>query len=133
MKNRLLALGLSAGLALLACHGVLAQSAPKTQPIATNAPRPRAILAQNNSIRFELPLTRPAVAGERAVAWLLFPDGFAWGETSVALREGSRSASLTLPWPWDKRATVCFVKEMFRGGRRFPEFFEAWRSFRPME
>jgi hypothetical protein len=106
MKNRLLALGLSAGLALLACHGVLAQSAPKTQPIATNAPRPRAILAQNNSIRFELPLTRPAVAGERAVAWLLFPDGFAWGETSVALREGSRSASLTLPWPWDKQGIV---------------------------
>jgi hypothetical protein len=100
MTNRLLAVGLWAGLALLGGQAVAAQSALKTEAIGVNEARSRAILGEG-SIRFELPLISPAVARERAVAWLLSPSSASSGETSVALREGSRRASLRLPWPKD--------------------------------
>ena len=101
MRSKLLVVGLSVGFALLCCHALPAQTAPKTGPNATSAAKPRAILAQNNSIRFELPLAHPAVAGEGVAVWLLSPAAIASGETSVSLRPGSRSAVLTLPWPKD--------------------------------
>jgi hypothetical protein len=97
MKNRLLTLGLLAAHALSGGHALFAQAAP----IAVNAAGPRAILVEN-AIRFELPLARPAVAGERAVAWLLSPSNKQSGETSIALRPGSRLAVLMLPWPKDE-------------------------------
>ncbi|MGA3159863.1 MAG: alpha-2-macroglobulin family protein [Terracidiphilus sp.] len=100
MTNRLLAVGLWTGLALLSGQSVPAQTTLKTAPIAVNESRARAILAEG-TIRFELPLTSPAVTGERAVAWLLSPAGESSSESSVALREGSRTASLKLPWPRD--------------------------------
>jgi hypothetical protein len=63
---------------------------------------------------------------------LLITDALAFHtlrEYSNRGRLGQRGASIPGP---QKRATVCFVKEKFRGGRRFPEFSEAWRSFHPM-
>ena len=101
MKNRLLFVGLWTGLALLGGQFVAAQTAFKAEPIAVNEAKARAVLAED-SIRFNLPLNAPAGAGERAVAWLLSPEGAAGGETAIALGEGSRSAALTLPWPKDK-------------------------------
>jgi hypothetical protein len=100
MTNRLLVVGLWTGLALFGGQNVSARIAPKTEPIAVNEATARAILGEG-SIRFELPLTSPSVAGERATAWLLSPAGASSGESSVALREGSRWATLTLPWPKD--------------------------------
>jgi hypothetical protein len=101
MRNRLLFVGLWTGLALLGGQVVPAQTAFKLEPIAVNEAKARAVLAEG-SIRFSLPLNAPAGAGERAVAWLLSPEGAAGGETAIALGEGSRSAALTLPWPKDK-------------------------------
>jgi hypothetical protein len=101
MTNRMLAVGLWAGLALAGGQAVSAQTTPKTDSVGVNEARARAIMGEG-SIRFELPLTGPAVAGEHAVAWLLSPAGVASGESSVALREGNRMATLTLPWPKDQ-------------------------------
>jgi hypothetical protein len=100
MTNRLHIVGLWAGLALLGSQTVCAQTEMKTEPTAVNEAKARAILAEG-SIRFELPLTSPAVAGEHVIAWLLSPTGASSGENSVALREGCRMAVLTLPWPKD--------------------------------
>lgn len=100
MTNRLLVVGLWAGLALVGGRAVCAQTALKNDSIAVNEARARAVLAEN-SIRFEMPLISPSVAGEHVTAWLLSPAGTSSGESSVALREGSRAASLTLPWPKD--------------------------------
>ena len=101
MTNRLLVAGLWAGLALVGGQAVSAQTTLKAESFGVNEARARAILGEG-SIRFELPLSSPAVAGERAVAWLLSPANVASGETSVALHEGSRTATLTLPWPKDQ-------------------------------
>jgi alpha-D-ribose 1-methylphosphonate 5-triphosphate synthase subunit PhnH len=101
MKNQLLFVGLWTGLALLGGQIAAAQTAFKAEPIAVSEAKARAVLAEG-SIRLELPFSAPAGAGERAVAWLLSPEGAAGGETSIALGEGSRSAALTLPWPKDK-------------------------------
>ncbi|MGD0860180.1 MAG: alpha-2-macroglobulin family protein [Terracidiphilus sp.] len=101
MNIRLLAVGFWAALALFGGQAVPAQTALKAESIAVNELNAHAILAEG-SIRFVLPLKAPSAAGGRAVAWLLSPEGAEWGKTSVALREGSRSAALTLPWPKDK-------------------------------
>ncbi|MGD0789656.1 MAG: hypothetical protein ABR898_16905, partial [Terracidiphilus sp.] len=101
MNIRLLAVGFWAALALFGGQAVPAQTARKAESIAVNELKARAVLAEG-SIRFVLPLNAPAGAGERAVAWLLSPEGAASGETAIALGEGSRSVALTLPWPKDK-------------------------------
>jgi alpha-D-ribose 1-methylphosphonate 5-triphosphate synthase subunit PhnH len=100
MTNRLLAVGLWTGLAIISGQTVSAQTTMKTESAAVNEARARAILGEG-TIRFELPLTSPSVAGERAAAWLLSPASASSGESSVAMREGSRWAALTLPWPKD--------------------------------
>jgi hypothetical protein len=100
MTKCLLAVGFWIGLALLAVHAVAAQTAVKAIPIAVNEANARAVLAQD-WIHVELPLVNEASAGERATAWLLSPAGTSSGETSVVLREGARSVSLSLPWPKD--------------------------------
>jgi len=101
MKNRLLLVVLWTGLALLGGQTVCAQTALRTEPAVVNEARARAILGEG-SIRFELPLTGTAAAGEHVIAWLLSPASTSSGESSVALREGSHTASLALPWPKDQ-------------------------------
>jgi len=101
MTNRLLIVGLWAGLALLGGQTVSSQTELKTEPTAVNEARARAILCEG-SIRIELPLTGPSVADEHVIAWLLSPKRTTSSESSVTLREGSRKASLTLPWPKDQ-------------------------------
>jgi hypothetical protein len=97
MKNLFLTAGFVIGLAVSGGQVVSSQGATKVGSIVVNEARARAILA-DGSIRFELPLTGPAVAGERLVAWLLSPMDAVSGETSVVMRPGSRSVTLTLPW-----------------------------------
>src|ERR1017187_9560837 len=97
MKNLFLAAGFAIGLAVSGGQVVSSQGATKVGSIAVNEAKARAILA-DGSIRFDLPLTGPAVAGERLVAWLLSPIDAVSGETSVVVRPGSRSVTLTLPW-----------------------------------
>jgi hypothetical protein len=91
MTKRLLIAGLWTGLALFGGQAVSAQTALKTAPIAVNEARARAILG-DSSIRFELPLSSPAVTGERATAWMLSPVGASSGESFVDLHDGSRMA-----------------------------------------
>jgi len=105
MTNRLLVAGFSIGLAFFGVHAVTAQTAPNAGPAAVNEAKARAVLAQD-SIRFELPLTAPAVTGERAVAWLLSPEGKPSGEKAVDLRAGARVASIDLPRPKDKQGAA---------------------------
>ena len=105
MNNRSLVIGLWVGLALFGSQAGFAQTALKAEPITVNEAKVRAVLAEN-SIRIELPLNAQARAGERAVVWLLSPEGIASGETSIALREGSRTTALILPWPKDTRGVA---------------------------
>lgn len=87
MVKRLLIVGLWTGIALFGGQSVYAQTAQKTDPVGVNEAKASAILGEG-VIRFELPLTSPSVAGERAVAWLLSPTGASSGERlrSVARR-----------------------------------------------
>jgi hypothetical protein len=109
MIRRLIAVGFLAGFALAGSEWLLAQTPNGTVSVAFNEANVRAVLAEN-SVRVELPLYAPASASERAVVWLLSPEGVASGETSTALREGSLRAALTLPWPKDARGAA--VKEI---------------------
>jgi hypothetical protein len=105
MTNRLLVAGFCIGLAFFGVHAVTAQTAPNAGPAAVNEAKARAVLTQD-SIRFELPLTAPAVTGERAVAWLLSPEGKPSGEKAVDLRAGALVASIDLPRPKDKQGAA---------------------------
>jgi len=105
MTNRLLAAGFWIGLAFFGVHAVTAQTSPNAGPAAVSEAKARAILAQD-SIRFELPLTVPAIPGEQAVAWLLSPQDKPSGETVVDLRAGSLVARIDLPRPKDEHGAA---------------------------
>jgi hypothetical protein len=105
MTNRLLAAGFWIGLAFFSVHAVTAQTSPNAGPAAVNEAKASAALAQD-SIRFELPLIAPAIAGERAVAWLLSPEGKSSGETVVDLRAGALVARIDLPRPKDEHGAA---------------------------
>ena len=109
MNNSSLAAGILIGLAVFGVQVVSSQSAPKAGTIAVNEAKAHAVLAED-SIRFELPLTAPAVTGKRAVAWLLSPTGKRSGETAIDLRAGVLAASIHLPRPKDEHGQ--FVKEL---------------------
>ena len=85
--------------------------------ISVNEVTARAVLAQDG-IHCKLPLTVPAVAGERAVAWLLSPSGIASGEIAIDLSSGSRSATITLPWPNDAKGKPIEQLGWYRIGYR---------------
>jgi hypothetical protein len=104
MTNRLLAAGFWIGLAFFGGHAVTAQTSSNAASTVVDEAKARATLV-GDSIRFQLPLTTPAVAGERAVVWLLSPLNAVSSETSVARREGSRSVVVTLPWAKDARSS----------------------------
>jgi hypothetical protein len=103
------AAGIMILLAVFGGQTVFTQSTPKAGPVTVNEAKAHAVLAEE-SICFELPLTAPAVAGERAVAWLLSPTGKRSGETSVDLRMRTLVAVVNLPRLKDEHGQ--FVKEL---------------------
>jgi hypothetical protein len=117
MNRPLLAIGFLAGIALLSCRDGLAQTPTAAHPIAANEAKARAILEQD-AILVQLPLTAPAAAGLRATAWLLSPNGTSSGATAADLPAGSRSASLTLPWPKDSHGAPVEEIGWYRIGYR---------------
>jgi hypothetical protein len=109
MTNRLLVAGFWIGLAFFGVHAVTAQTSPNASHAAVIESQARAVLAQD-SIRFELPLAARAVAGERAIAWLLSSKNKPSGETAVALRAGATVVNIDLPRPKDEHGK--FVDEL---------------------
>jgi hypothetical protein len=117
MRQLLFSVGVCAGLAVACLQVAVAQTAANSGSTAVNEAKARAVLAQD-SIRCELPLTGPAIDGERAVAWLLSPTGTATSENSVALSRGSRSVTLTLPRPRDAKGKPADQIGWYRIGYR---------------
>jgi len=100
MTRHLLVFGLFASFAFAGLQAAEAQTAAAGVRVAIDESQARALLSRD-SIQLDLPLRAPAGPGLRAVAWLLSPVDTASGETAIELREGSRWARFTLPWPRD--------------------------------
>lgn len=116
MNGRMLSAGFICGLALAGSLTSGAQN-PVAAPVAVIEAKSRAVL-EPDSIQLQLMLTAPAAANQRAVAWLLSPLGTPSGETATDLREGSRSANLTLPWPKDAHGKLVDQIGWYRFGYR---------------
>lgn len=109
MNSLRFAVLLLAGMTLLSSLESLAQAPSAPVRIAVYEARARAILSEE-SVRFELPLDRPAGAAMRASAWILSPKGKRSGETAVDLRAGAGTVNIALPRPKDEAGKL--VKEL---------------------
>ncbi len=96
-------------MALLSYRGGLAQTPATPTRIGAIEAKARAILAED-SVRFEFPLSIPAIPGLHASAWLLSPKGKRSGETVADLRQGSTAVSIQLPRPKDEHGK--FIEDL---------------------